>query len=302
MSDAEDSGVAAKLFGGWTALRGVRDDASDWIADLNLASHVQILERRGIWPGCATIGDPSSGKPFVSEIGDYRSLHFDWGCVQSGMSVANPLKLTLDYTKAMMGFLFFNPAPRFIEMIGLGGGSLAKFCHHVLPSADITVVELDAEVIAMRNHFSVPAESERFRIVCGDGAAYVRTSLIRPDVLLVDGFDARGQPPQLCSPEFYAQCFERLAPNGLLVVNLWGDDPGHFRHAALIKHIFSGKLVLVPSIGSANQTVIARKGSDLSLTKTQMNQVTILFKQSCARFLPAIGKRIFRQLEIASKH
>jgi hypothetical protein len=76
LSDAEDSGVAAKLFG-----------ASDWIADVNLASHVQVLHRLGIWPGCATIGDPSSGKPFVSEIGDYRSLHFDWGCVQSGMSM-----------------------------------------------------------------------------------------------------------------------------------------------------------------------------------------------------------------------
>ncbi|WP_235954990.1 MULTISPECIES: spermine/spermidine synthase domain-containing protein [Sphingobium] len=299
MSDAETPGVAGKLFSGWSALR---HDASDWIADVNLASHIQTLQRLGAWPGRATIGDPSSGKPFVSEIGDYRSLHFDWGCVQSGMSVANPLKLSIDYTKAMMGFLFFNPAPCVIEMIGLGGGSLAKFCHHVLPGADITVVELDADVIALRDHFSIPAESERFRILCGDGATHVHASPSRPDVLLVDGFDARGQPPQLCSPEFYRHCFERLAPDGLLVVNLWGDDPGHFRHAALVKDIFSGKLILVPSIGSANQTVIARKGSGLILTKTQMEEVIPLFRQSCARFLPAVGKRIFRQLKIARKH
>ena len=162
-----------KVFGGLAALRGMREDVSDWIADLNLASHIQVLRRLGIWPGCATIGDPSSGKPFVSEIGDYRSLHFDWGCVQSGMSVTNPLKLTLDYTKSMMGFLFFNPAPRFIEMIGLGGGSLAKFCHHILPSADITVVELDAEVCGLASEWD-PALTEAMTLIFNPKLAHER--------------------------------------------------------------------------------------------------------------------------------
>ena len=32
----------------------------------------------------------------------------------------------------MMGFLLFKPQPRSIGMIGLGGGSLAKFCYRYL--------------------------------------------------------------------------------------------------------------------------------------------------------------------------
>jgi spermidine synthase len=39
-------------------------------------------------------------------------------------------------------------------------------------------------------------------------------------VLFVDGFDNKGQPPQLCSQQFYSDCYRSLTPQGLLVVNL----------------------------------------------------------------------------------
>ena len=41
----------------------------------------------------------------------------------------------------MMGFLLFQPAPARIAMIGLGGGSLAKYCALKLPEADFTAIE-----------------------------------------------------------------------------------------------------------------------------------------------------------------
>ena len=48
-------------------------------------------------------------------------------------------------------------------MIGLGGGSLAKFCHHYLPETRITVVEINPHVIAMRRHFQVPDDDAHWR-------------------------------------------------------------------------------------------------------------------------------------------
>ena len=62
-------------------------------------------------------------KPFVCETATTRALHFDIAETQSCMLIGDPDALALEYTRTMMGFLLFNPEPRQITMIGLGGGS-----------------------------------------------------------------------------------------------------------------------------------------------------------------------------------
>jgi spermidine synthase len=79
----------------------------------------------------------------------------------------------------MMAFLLFNPRPRRILILGLGGGSLAKFCYRHLPSATITAVEIDPHVMALREEFRVPADDERFRVLQGDGTAGRAALVIR---------------------------------------------------------------------------------------------------------------------------
>src|SRR5690349_23575080 len=116
-------------------------------------------------------------------------LDFDDGAVQSRMLRADPARLVLEYTRLMMGFLLLRPAPERIAMIGLGGGSLAKYCAATLPDVDFTTVEIAPDIIALRDVFGIPADGPRFRIVCTDGAAYVRQDGPPLDVLIVDAFD-----------------------------------------------------------------------------------------------------------------
>lgn len=71
-------------------------------------------------------------------------------------------------------------------MVGLGGGSLAKFCHRHLPEVQIEVVEINPHVIALRNEFQVPADSARFTVLHDDGARFVRERARPCDVLIVD--------------------------------------------------------------------------------------------------------------------
>lgn len=110
-------------------------------------------------------------------------------------------------------------------MIGLGGGSMPKWCYHQLPATEITVIEISPMVISLREQFYIPADDERFRVVCGDGADWVAATEDSPEVLVVDGFDIYGQPPQLCSQGFYEDCYRALACDGVMVVNLC--SPGH---------------------------------------------------------------------------
>ena len=111
-------------------------------------------------------------------------------------------------------------------MIGLGGGSMAKWCHRHLPHTDITAVEINPHVIALRDRFYIPPDDQRFRVLCENGTDYVARVTEETDVLIVDGFDINGQPPELCSQGFYDECYRSLTPSGLMVVNLcgWEDD------------------------------------------------------------------------------
>lgn len=135
--------------------------------------------------------------PMLFRFGDILSLLFGWSTVQSGMRVSDPDHLLFDYTRVMMGFRLFRPAPKHIEMIGLGGGSLANACYRSLPDCDITVIEIDPEVIALRQQFHIPPDDHRFRVICADGADYLAASAGKPDILFIDGFDSKGLPPKL---------------------------------------------------------------------------------------------------------
>ncbi|HEY0720688.1 MAG TPA: spermidine synthase, partial [Gammaproteobacteria bacterium] len=60
----------------------------------------------------------------------HRSLHFGTEPKQSSMLLSDPLALVLSYTRAMTTALLFVPQVRRVLLIGLGGGSLAKFFLH----------------------------------------------------------------------------------------------------------------------------------------------------------------------------
>src|ERR687891_553574 len=108
---------------------------------------------------------------YVSERFGVRTLHIGSDTVQSAMRLARPNDLELSYTRSMMAFLLFVPAPKRALLIGLGGGSLAKFMFHRLPSVHVKAVEVRSQVVAIaRNYFHVPADNPRLEVVVADGA------------------------------------------------------------------------------------------------------------------------------------
>ena len=202
--------------------------------------------------------DPLTPIPFIYEDEGTVALYFKMGSVQSQMQEDAPDDLLLTYTQIMMTFLKFNPSPRSIAMIGLGGGSMAKWCYRHLPYADITIVEINPHVIALRNRFYIPEDDRRFRILCEDGADYVARTPQRTDVLIVDGFNMDGQPPELCSQAFYDNCYRALTSSGLMVVNLCEEDD-EANISRICKSFSDQTFIVLPEDGNA--VVFAQKGS-----------------------------------------
>jgi spermidine synthase len=165
--------------------------------------------------------------PVVSHEGGVLTLHFGSDFIQSQMLVGDPGFLAFAYTRTMMSFEWFMPQPREIAIIGLGGGSIAKWCHRHHPQSRLTVVEINPHVIAVR------------------------------DVLLIDCFTTDRLPAELCSQRFYDHCREALADSGLMVANLCWQ-----KHTGIISRIrksFGGQ-VLSSSDDDGNTVVFGCKG------------------------------------------
>jgi spermidine synthase len=198
-------------------------------------------------------------RPYIFETPFEKRMHFTNLATQSAMLLSDPDALIAQYTRKMMSFLLFNPEPKHIVMIGLGGGSLAKFCFRHLPRSRITVVEVNADVIAMREEFCIPKDDDRFRVVHGDGALFVAQLDQRMDVLLIDAFDANGIAPSLAESAFYSCAARQLTDDGILVMNLWGSCERIVSNVAPARAAFGDRLMLVPVSGESNVLLFASK-------------------------------------------
>lgn len=215
--------------------------------------------------------DPSqpftSAPPLVRTRRGRRTLEFAPGDIQSEMLLARPDALVLAYQRAMMAFILFAPRPRHIVMVGLGGGSLAKFCHRHFPEARITVIEVRADVIALRAAFHVPPDSARFAVVHADAAAWLAAHPGTADVLLVDGFDARGLPARLADTPFYMDCRRALRPGGVLVANVFTYDPRYPDVMDALDTVFEGRTCWFEEVAGNNRIVYALHAPDAAVAR-----------------------------------
>ncbi|MBI4997470.1 MAG: methyltransferase domain-containing protein [Rhodocyclales bacterium] len=219
---------------------------------------IRVLEPTGSDTGRLSIDIMSGryGKPFILDDGRMRRLYFSLRYVQSSMTLKDPHRLDLAYTRKMMAFLLFHPNPKRILLIGLGGGSLAKFCHRHLTRARVIAVEIDPTVIAMSGQFGVPAD-ERLAVVQADAADYLPAAQADTDVMLLDAFDRDGIAPSLSNPAFFAAARHRLRPNGLVVANLAGAEENWRPHLGMLLDAFDERVILVRVAGDDNHIAFA---------------------------------------------
>ena len=100
--------------------------------------------RRGLFAGWIDRirgrGPDGLRRPYVRHHDGFVSLQFVRAQTQSRMVAGDPGRLLVDYTRTMFGALLWQPAPRVLGMVGLGGGSQLKFAHAHMPGTRIEVV------------------------------------------------------------------------------------------------------------------------------------------------------------------
>ncbi|MCL2831401.1 MAG: spermidine synthase [Betaproteobacteria bacterium] len=256
----------------------------------------------------------------ISEEAGVRYLHLGSDWIQGAMRLRRPWDLELAYTREMMSGLLLRepPWPENVLLIGLGAGSLAKFIWRYLPQTRCTVVEINPRIPAFaKEHFHVPDDPLRIRIMIGDGVAYMADGVLdgasgddhpeitpgllpdteRFDAIMVDGFDHRARPGKLDSLDFYRHCRARLTGNGLFCVNLLGHQRGFKASVARINQAFSGRSLVFPSCDTGNAIAFATGGASIETGIPELRvRATALRLQTGLNLNPVITRIQFTKI------
>jgi spermidine synthase len=201
----------------------------------------------------------------IREESGIRYLHFGSEWIQGAMRLSRPNRLVLTYTQEMLSFLLFRPAPARVLLIGLGAASFVRYFRHEMPDSHLTVVEINPDVIQVAHqYFRLPQDDAHLQVLTGDGYTFMHQATSKFDAILVDGYDHRARPGRLESREFYRACRIRLAPQGVLVANVFGRVRGHGQTKQNLRDVFGERMLLQPSAEAKN--VVASAFADASST------------------------------------
>jgi spermidine synthase len=109
-------------------------------------------------------------------------------------------------------------APASVLVIGLGGGTSARYYRERYPKARVVGVELDPAVVGVaRRYFGLP---ESVEVAVEDGRAFLSRDRRRYDVIVVDAFRFPYVPFQLATREFFDLARGHLEDGGALMLNV----------------------------------------------------------------------------------
>ena len=234
----------------------------------------------------------------ISEERGVRYLHFGSRWIQGAMRVARPWALELEYTRDMMFPLLLRPAPRWprsVLLIGLGAASLPKFLYRHRPQAALTVVEIDAEVVAAAaQYFRLPEDPRRFTIEIADGHDYVAATERRFDLIVVDGYDAKCRVGMLDTLPFYCGARARLTDAGLLVTNFLNRHRGLAGSMKRLDDAFDARVCALPACSSGNIIALAAAGTPIDVSLAQVKAGALALKRDTGLNLLPLVARIAR--------
>jgi spermidine synthase len=157
----------------------------------------------------------------VSDEGRIRYLKLDnyW---QSALDLDDPRRTVFRYADYMHLGMVFQPDPRRVLVIGMGGGTIPKRYAEDYPRVHVDVVDIDPQVVEVAHRFFGVPRGGRIRAFAQDGRQFVRRTQDRYDHILMDAYLRDTLPFHLATREFFQEVRAKLRPGGAFVVNVIG--------------------------------------------------------------------------------
>jgi len=242
-------------------------------------------------PGCsrALAQPPSSLGPVELDVkseyshirvrrnGSIRTLVFvrDNGVepIESQIDLRRPYDLLVPYSRTMFASYLFQPHPKRVLIVGLGGGGMVHFLRHYDPEVHIDAVEIDPVVVKIAHDYFAIRPDEHLKVITADGYDYLQKAETRYDVIFLDAFlkptaetDETGLPLRLKTLRFYQTVQQKLRPGGVVAFNL-NQHPQLREDIETVKQAFAQAYAF--RVGFNNVVVVGSPASE-RLSKTEL--------------------------------
>lgn len=178
--------------------------------------------------------------------------------LESAVDLSDPLKLVVPYTRTLYSALFFQPHPRRVLMIGLGGAGFHRLFTAAYPDALLQSVELDPKVLELCESRLGFHPTDHTPVALTDGRMFIKRDRQTWDWIVLDAFRGGYVPPHLKTEEFYRECANRLADDGVFVTNLHSNTELYYADLRTLQAVFP-QVVLFGTKGRGNVIACAVK-------------------------------------------
>lgn len=188
---------------------------------------------------------------------------------QSCIDTRAPREMVFSYTRMMMAALLFNPDPKRVLVIGLGGGTLPSAIAELYPDVIIDAVEIDSAVVEVARNFFDYRPHSGTSVTVADGRLFVkRRASVRArqgetaepgyDLVLLDAFNGDYIPEHMMTQEFLAELRSVMSEDGVLAANTFAISDLYHHESATYASVF-GQLHNFRLPDTGNRVIITGK-------------------------------------------
>jgi spermidine synthase len=178
--------------------------------------------------------------------------------LESAVDLNNPLNLLVPYTRTLYAAMFFQPEPKRVLMIGLGGAGFHRPFAAAFPEALLQTAELDRKVLELCETRLGWKPTAQTPVELMDGRMFVKRNREKWDWLILDAFRGGFVPPHLKTEEFYRECAARLDDRGVFVSNLHPNSQLYYSDIKTIREVFP-QVIFFQTQGRGNVIAVAVK-------------------------------------------
>ena len=173
--------------------------------------------------------------------------------------------LTDDYWDELLVLPFagLRDAPRKVAILGNAAGTTARALGHYFPQTLIDGVEIDGDVTEVgRDLFDMRAP--RLRTHTEDARPWLRRAEDRYDAILIDAYRQPYIPFYLATKEFFRLVRDRLAPGGVVIINVGHPERSDALEtvlAATMRSVFGTSRVWRDPSGEVNTMLVGTRAA-----------------------------------------
>ncbi len=194
-----------------------------WLPAAAGAAALLAIPPGQIKPGPGLLYETESAYQYVQVVefeSGWRAIRLNEGVVVHSLWRADSVLTGGEWDMFLVVPPLLDRPPGKMLVIGNSGGTIARAFGQLYPDVEIDGVEIDPEVSEAGRRFLGIDENPKLQVITADGRPFLRETDERYDVIAVDAYRQPYIPFYLATKEFFELAKSRLAPGGVLALNV----------------------------------------------------------------------------------